>query len=183
MNINLPTIEVTATYTLEVNGEPEVITADYSFTPTYDHDTEEELREQLAEELMEAWTDEHATPIDIDPEQIEIEVTDWDTIPSDYQSIDEAFKWAQYVEDAGSHGDSPEIILAALYCGIDASDIEEAYQGEHSSDEDFAREMADQLGAVDENAQWPMNCIDWEYAAKELMYDYSESNGHYFRNI
>jgi len=76
-----------------------------------------------------------------------------------------------------------EIIEAALKCDIQWSDIEEAYNGEYSSNEDFAREMAEQLGAIDKNAQWPQNCIDWEYAAKELMYDYSEHNGHYFRML
>jgi len=76
-----------------------------------------------------------------------------------------------------------EIIEAGLNCGIQLSDIEEAYNGQYSSDEDFAQDMAEQLGAIDNNAKWPQNCIDWEYAAKELMYDYSEDNGHYFRNL
>lgn len=40
--------------------------------------------------------------------------------------------------------------------------------------EDYARELAEdicqeQLG----NAQWPLNCIDWEKAALELQSDYS----------
>lgn len=62
-------------------------------------------------------------------------------------------------------------------------DADEAYQGAYSSDEKFAQEFADQIGAIDKDASWPMDCIDWEFAAKELMYDYFESNGHYFRNI
>lgn len=61
--------------------------------------------------------------------------------------------------------------------------FEEAYQGEYRSDEDFAEEMAEELGLIDNNLSWPHNCIDWECAAKELMYDYSEENGHYFRNL
>ena len=60
---------------------------------------------------------------------------------------------------------------------------EEAYTGEYGSDEEFAQEMAEEIGAIDEKAGWPNNCIDWERAARELMYDYSESNGHYFRSI
>jgi len=65
----------------------------------------------------------------------------------------------------------------------DLSDFEEAYEGEYSSDEDFAREMADNTGAIDNNASWPNNCIDWEQASSELMHDYTESNGYYFRNV
>jgi hypothetical protein len=39
--------------------------------------------------------------------------------------------------------------------------------------EDYARELADDLGAVDKNAGWPMSCIDWGQAAEELKQDYS----------
>jgi len=76
-----------------------------------------------------------------------------------------------------------EVVKAGLALGIDPSNIEEAYQGEHSSDRAFAEDMAEQLGSIDKNASWPQTCIDWEHAAKELMYDYCEENGHYFRNL
>lgn len=62
--------------------------------------------------------------------------------------------------------------------------FEESYAGEFKSDEDFAQDMAEQLGTVDfKNQSWPAYCIDWEYAARELMMDYSEQDGYYFRNI
>uniref|UniRef100_A0A6H2A6A8 Putative bacterial antirestriction protein n=1 Tax=viral metagenome TaxID=1070528 RepID=A0A6H2A6A8_9ZZZZ len=64
-----------------------------------------------------------------------------------------------------------------------AEDCEEAYQGQYRSDEDFAQNMAEELGTINQDAQWPNNCIDWEYASKELMYDYSDSDGYYFRNF
>jgi hypothetical protein len=28
--------------------------------------------------------------------------------------------------------------------------------------EDYARELAEDIGAIDANASWPNNCIDWE---------------------
>ena len=37
----------------------------------------------------------------------------------------------------------------------------------------YAQELAEDVGAVDENAKWPMNCIDWDQAANELEDDYS----------
>ncbi len=37
----------------------------------------------------------------------------------------------------------------------------------------YAEELADDIGAVPLDAQWPLNCIDWEQAARELRYDYS----------
>lgn len=38
---------------------------------------------------------------------------------------------------------------------------------------DYAEELADDIGAIDSNATWPCNCIDWERAALELQVDYS----------
>ena len=61
--------------------------------------------------------------------------------------------------------------------------IQEAYSGAYDSDEKFAQDMAEQLGYIQEDVQWPYTAIDWERAARDLMYDYFESNGHYFRNI
>jgi len=59
----------------------------------------------------------------------------------------------------------------------------EAYQGEHRSDEDFAQSLADDLGLIPDDASWPNNYIDWERAARDLMYDYFSEDGHYFRAI
>jgi hypothetical protein len=39
--------------------------------------------------------------------------------------------------------------------------------------ETYARQLADDLGAVNSDARWPNNCIDWEQAASELQQDYS----------
>jgi len=60
---------------------------------------------------------------------------------------------------------------------------EEAYQGKYNDDEEFAYDLAEQLGAIDKKASWPNTCIDWEQAAEEIMYDYFESDGFYFRNL
>ncbi len=39
--------------------------------------------------------------------------------------------------------------------------------------EDYARELADDIGAIKQDAGWPNSCIDWEKAATELQQDYS----------
>lgn len=39
-----------------------------------------------------------------------------------------------------------------------------------------AQELADDIGAIDSNAKWPLNHIDWEAAAEELKMDYTEVN-------
>lgn len=39
--------------------------------------------------------------------------------------------------------------------------------------EEYAREFADDIGAVNRNAKWPNTCIDWKQAAEELQMDYT----------
>ena len=38
---------------------------------------------------------------------------------------------------------------------------------------DYAQELAEDIGAVNADASWPNNCIDWKQAARELQMDYS----------
>lgn len=39
--------------------------------------------------------------------------------------------------------------------------------------EDYAQELAWDIGAVNSDAAWPANCIDWEAAARQLQMDYT----------
>lgn len=39
--------------------------------------------------------------------------------------------------------------------------------------EEYAQQLAEDIGAIDSNASWPNNYIDWERAARELRMDYS----------
>ena len=38
---------------------------------------------------------------------------------------------------------------------------------------EYAEQFADDIGAIDRNASWPLSCIDWDQAARELQMDYS----------
>jgi len=40
----------------------------------------------------------------------------------------------------------------------------------------YARELAEEIGAVPPKLEWPLYCIDWEYAARELKVYYSYLN-------
>jgi hypothetical protein len=44
---------------------------------------------------------------------------------------------------------------------------------------EYAEQLAEDIGAINESAEWPNNCIDWERAARELQMDYTpiEFNG------
>jgi antirestriction protein len=83
---------------------------------------------------------------------------------------------------SNSHLDA-EVWEAASDVDIEPENVEDAYQGEYDSDQNFAYQLADDLGEIDENASWLKNCIDWERAARDLMFDYVESNNHYFKSM
>lgn len=52
--------------------------------------------------------------------------------------------------------------------------------------EDYARDLAEDIGAVSGDKKWPATCIDWEEAARELKYDYSaceyQGTTYYYRS-
>ena len=50
-------------------------------------------------------------------------------------------------------------------------DFRDTYQGCHRSEEDYASQLAEDLGLTDDKATWPQTCIDWEAAWRELSYD------------
>ena len=39
--------------------------------------------------------------------------------------------------------------------------------------QEYAQNLAEECDMVDTNARWPMHCIDWEQAARELQMGYS----------
>lgn len=38
---------------------------------------------------------------------------------------------------------------------------------------EYAQELAEDCGMINDNASWPNNCIDWDKAARELRMDYT----------
>jgi len=71
--------------------------------------------------------------------------------------------------------------LTALMSELEGMGGDEQWRGDwypvtlirDSHFQDYAQQLAEDIGAVDTNATWPNNCIDWEHAARELRYDYS----------
>lgn len=39
---------------------------------------------------------------------------------------------------------------------------------------EYAQELAEDIGAINADASWPNNCIDWDQATRELRMDYTE---------
>ena len=89
-------------------------------------------------------------------------------------------------ELADMEGWDNEAVQAYIDLGIEEGEalenFEEAYQGQAPSDEDFVSEMLDSTGDIPKDFP-PYIHIDWERTARDIMMDYSEQDGHYFRNL
>jgi len=104
----------------------------------------------------------------------------------------ENFPASLYCESAVTDGlydwinmdsDDQELLAAAIDCfgDITLEQAQGAYYGQYDSDEDFAQSLAEETGAINDDLQWPYTCIDWEYAAREIMYHFVRSDsGHVF---
>lgn len=52
-------------------------------------------------------------------------------------------------------------------CGLEDTLIRDSYF------ETYARQLAEDIGAIKGDEGWPLNCIDWEQATNELKMDYT----------
>lgn len=138
------------------------------------------------DDLIEA-VKNHYESVGEESDDLELMITDSEGLPEALYS--EAFDdnaISQAIQFAGMDEGQKEILTAFINCfGGDFAqaleNYEDAYQGEYKDDEDFAYDMAEQCG-YETPSGWPYNCIDWSRAARDLMFDYSESNGHYFHS-
>lgn len=66
--------------------------------------------------------------------------------------------------------------------GYSLDSMQEAYQGEYISDEDFTQELLEETGSIPKDIPAYVY-IDWERTANDIMMDYFEIDGHYFRSL
>ena len=66
--------------------------------------------------------------------------------------------------------------------GYDIEEFDEAYQGEWASDEEFVQELVEDCGDIPKDLPFYIH-IDWEGTARDVMMDYFEIEGHYFRSL
>ena len=149
----------------------------------------EELNNYITKHFKEA---DKKSPLDqYGSTREETMITDFEGFPESFYSecmdFDSLFEYFDRAESC--HHDN-EVIKAFADLGNykleDTEEffeaLEESYTGQYSNDEDFAEDMHEQTGEEISNS-WPHNCIDWTRSARDLMYDYCVSNGHYFRSI
>jgi len=72
-------------------------------------------------------------------------------------------------------------IVGEEYAALEG--FEESYQGEWESNEEFVQDLFESCGEDIPACAMHYLYIDWERAARDVMTNYSEEEGHYFRNL
>lgn len=100
---------------------------------------------------------------------------------------EELFK--QYLEEHGSYdheayeGYADNLSLDLLEVEDWLSEADENYSGEFYNDEEFAESLLEEtsdLSNLPDIIRWN---LDWSGIANDIMHDYFEVSGHYFRNV
>jgi len=90
---------------------------------------------------------------------------------------DELREWLAEEEDNVADDIEHTQMIVAAIDSLEADGIEDWEYGAHFIREDcfkdYARELAEDVGAVNRNADWPLMHIDWEAAAASLAGDYN----------
>ena len=95
----------------------------------------------------------------------------------DSRDIIARIEWLEDAAEAETIDDDETEELAALKALADEADCSPDWpHGEtlirDSYFKEYAQDLADDIGAIDLNANWPACCIDWDEAAAMLQQDY-----------
>lgn len=128
------------------------------------------------DEFLKACRELHA-----DEENPELMFQDWENIPSDM--IGESWISPEIWElmDAFDNYDE-DAVRAYLKCfgSWDERDFQDRYLGQYDSWRDFAEELVDGMGYLDEIPEHLRDYFDYGAYARDLKYDFCEEDGYYF---
>ena len=100
-------------------------------------------------DALTAWLEEHGIDLDSDPDEFAPDVED---VFYERKALAEFAAQGESYAGDWNHG---EVLINATHF------------------EDYAQQLAEDIGAVNKDATWPNNCIDWTQAAEELRGDYT----------
>ena len=115
-----------------------------------------------------------------DEEDPEFMLQDFEEFPKAYYSesgLDsDLWEWLSLDDD------DKAMLEAYIYCYGEGTidEARDAYQGQYDSDIDFTMELLESCGDIPKDLPSYIH-IDWEGTARDIMMDYSEHNGFYFR--
>jgi hypothetical protein len=104
------------------------------------------------------------------------------TSTSDFLDVRDIIERVEELEESEEPEDAEELApLQALLDTLAGTGGDHEWRGQwypvtlirDSHFETYARELAEDIGAIRADAQWPLTCIDWEKAAWELQTDYT----------
>jgi len=133
--------------------------------------------DEIFDSLRDKYIDEYNEEDDPEDSIItDVVVKDWDDLPDNLRDLETVFEIVSENPD-----NCLEVISAGIEAGLQISEIDEAYNGEWKSDVDFVQNLVEDCGDIPSDLPSYIH-IDWESTARDIMMDYSECNGHYFRN-
>jgi antirestriction protein len=108
---------------------------------------------------------------------------DYEGFPSDFYGEsgldDELWEWLEMDED---DRDMVAAFVDAFGTGQTLSTIRDAYQGTADSDRDFAERYVDDCGILNEIPDHLQSYFDMDAYSRDLMHDFTSSDGHYFNS-
>jgi antirestriction protein len=92
---------------------------------------------------------------------------------TEWPDLDQLVAWADAI---GTLPGEEEVEAFRLACEdqgqtLDDDQFRDTYCGCYISGEDYAQELAEETGAVPEEVPWPLSCIDWAAAWRELTFN------------
>ena len=143
---------------------------------TYDYDDIISAAFDAAEDVGVFENFEDITQEDCD---FEIHIDDGDLEDLGISNDDELYEFCDiFYSDNNSY--EVEVFQAAYECDIPFEDIDEMYQGQWDDDETFVMRLLEDTGMIPSDLPNFIR-IDWETTAENVMDDYVEHRGHYFR--
>jgi hypothetical protein len=143
---------------------------------TYDHDDIISAAFDAAEDVGVFENFEDITQEDCD---FEIHIDDGDLEDLGISNSDELYEFCDiFYSDNNSY--EIEVFQAAYECDIPFEDVNEMYQGQWDDDETFVMRLLEDTGMIPSDLPNFIR-IDWETTAENVMDDYVEHRGHYFR--
>jgi hypothetical protein len=119
-------------------------------------DVDERIEELTEERDNFGYEDEEAAEDDTNRESVEAKAQAWaDENPDDADELKTLLALQIEGSDSTSEWSYGETLIHENYF------------------EEYAQQTAEDIGAIDPNANWPLNCIDWKEAADQLKQDYS----------
>jgi hypothetical protein len=148
---------------------------------TYNIDIDESRCEfdDIEEYAIELFNDEFDTELDTSDCDFTINVTDDRLKDIGIETANDLEDFCNVFYSDNNYYDF-DVFEAAYACDIQFEDIDECYNGAWDSDEDFVQNLCEDVGDIPKDLPSYIY-IDWERTAKDIMMDYVESGGHYFR--